>query len=312
MELLTGELAEGRHESGARIIEARIAKQFGVSRAPVRQALAAMAARGLLSVADGLGYQAHDGSQALAIDMLPVPPASSAQSDGIGNRHAWESIYGEVEDAIASHIPFGAFQVPETALAREFDVSRTVARDVLARLQSRGLVEMGSGRWTAPALTPKRMDELYRLRGLLEPSALKEAQPNLPPDLVDACLERLTLASDHAPDGEVLDRLENDLHHLVLSHCGNDVLLQAVSQSQSLLLAHRYLYKQTSQLFETEPFIAEHMRILEALQSGRTSQAVDLMHVHLMDSRSRALKRIEYLRSTGPQSRLSYLRPVGD
>jgi len=26
----------------------------------------------------------------------------------------------------------------------------------------------------------------------------------------------------------------------------------------------------------------------------------------------RAIKRIEYLRSTGPQSRLSYLRPVGD
>lgn len=312
MELLTGELAEGQHESGTRIVEARIAKQFGVSRAPVRQALAAMAARGLLSVTDGLGYQVHDGSHAMAIDMLPAPPAANAHGDGIGNRHAWESIYGEVENAIASHIPFGAFQVPETALAREFDVSRTVARDVLARLQSRGLVEMGSGRWTAPALTPKRMDELYRLRGLLEPEALKEAQPNLPPDLIEACLARLTLAGDQAPDGEVLDRLESDLHQSVLSHCGNEVLLQAVSQSQSLLLAHRFLYKETSQLFETEPFIAEHINIFEALRSGRTGQAVDLLHLHLMDSRSRAIKRIDYLRSTGPQSRLSYLRPVGD
>jgi DNA-binding GntR family transcriptional regulator len=248
----------------------------------------------------------------MAAEMILVQPASDPQINGIGNRHAWESIYGEIENAIASHIPFGTFQVPETALAREFNVSRTVARDVLARLQSRGLVEMGSGRWTAAALTPRRMDELYRLRGLLEPEALKEAQPNLPPDLLEACLERLTMASKRTPDGEALDRLENDLHTSVLSHCGNDVLLQAISQSQSLLLAHRFLYKQTSQLFETEPFIAEHTRIFEAMRAGRTGLAVELMHSHLMDSRSRAIKRIEYLRSTGPQSRLSYLRPVGD
>jgi hypothetical protein len=63
---------------------------------------------------------------------------------------------------------------------------------------------------------------------------------------------------------------------------------------------------------EAETFIAEHPRIFDAMRACRTRFTVELMHGHLMDSRSRTIKRVEDLRSTGPQSRLSYLRPVGD
>lgn len=307
-DLLTVEIAEERHPVGAFLIEARLVERFGVSRAPVRRALSRLADEGLVRYEARRGYAVQPGSKDLALASgVPTPP-SSDEMGGLGSRHSWEGIYSEVENAITSRIAFGDWQVPETALANHFDVSRTVARDVLARLQSRGLVTMNGGRWIVPALTSRRVDELYRLRALLEPAALKEAAPLVPAAFLAGLIEVIDRALLQPPDGKGLDALEIDLHVSLLGHCRNTVLIEAIRQPQALLIAHRFLYRQTRDLNGAEPFIAEHRAILQALADGESDRGADLLHAHLMGSRARAMSRIAALPELSAGDEVSYLR----
>ena len=304
-EILAAEISGGVHPSGCHLVETQLAERFGVSRAPVRLALARLSEQGWLDHVPARGHTVRSG--------VITGPACDRSGEGdrdIGARHAWETIYAEVEDAITTRISFGSWQVPETALARTFRVSRTVARDVLARLQGRGLVQMTGGRWVAPGLSPQRVDELYRLRALLEPAAVREIGAALPPGLVDRATGRLEEAAARPPDGPTLDALEQDLHVDLLSLCGNGTLLEAIRQPQSLLIAHRFLYRQTADLYETEPFIEEHLGFFRALGEGMVEEAASRLHRHLMDSRRRALRRLDSLSGFEGIDEVPYLRPV--
>lgn len=306
-DILAAEIAGGVHPPGRHMVETQLAERFGVSRAPVRLALARLSQEGWLEHVPARGHTVRR-------DI----PVADAPDDGdpdhpwvdreIGARHAWETIYADVEDAITARISFGSWQVPETALARTFGVSRTVARDVLARLQGRGLVQMDGGRWVAPGLSTQRVDELYRLRALLEPAALREIGSSLPPGLVATSIRRLEEAAAGHADGATLDGLEQDLHVDLLSRCANATLLEAMRQPQSLLIAHRFLYRATAELFETEPFIEEHLGILHALGRGDVDAASALLHDHLMGSRIRAVRRLKALRGFDGLDDVPYLK----
>ena len=61
-------------------------------------------------------------------------------------------------------------------LADHLGVSRTVVRDVLARLQERGLIrKSASSHWIAGPLTARTVSEKFQLRGIVEPAALRLA-----------------------------------------------------------------------------------------------------------------------------------------
>lgn len=308
-EILAAEIAEGTHPPGRHMVETHLAERFGVSRAPVRLALARLSKEGWLDHTPARGHTVR--SDLPPVDTAADPDAAGPAPDrDIGARHAWETIQSVVEDQITARIAFGSWQVPETALARSFGVSRTVARDVLARLQGKGLVRMDGGRWVAPGLTPKRVDELYRLRALLEPAALQEIGAALPRDLVSDAIDRLEQAAAGTPDGATLDRLEQDLHGDLLSYSGNPTLLEAIRQPQSLLIAHRFLYRATAELFATEPFIAEHLAIFRHLGRGEDAAAATLLRDHLMDSRMRAVRRLGSLSRLPEFDDVPYLRLV--
>ncbi|WP_049792582.1 FCD domain-containing protein [Polymorphum gilvum] len=155
-----------------------------------------------------------------------------------------------------------------------------------------------AGRWVAPALTPDHIGELYELRWLLEPPALVKACANLPAGFLAGMRADLEAAmAEAAPDaGGVLDRLEHQMHVELLAHCRNETLMQAITLHQSLLIAHRFLYRWTPRLFATEPFLAEHLVIVALLEGGRVRDAADALELHLRDSRERAIARVELIR----------------
>src|SRR3546814_10989364 len=72
--------------------------------------------------------------------------------------------------------------------------------------------------------------------------------------------------------------------------------MQAITLHQSLLIAHRFLYRWTPRLFETEPFLPEHREIVERLEDGRVKAAAAALEAHLRVSRDRAIARIEVIR----------------
>jgi DNA-binding GntR family transcriptional regulator len=203
-----------------------------------------------------------------------------------------------------------SWRLNEAELARSYGVSRTVTRDVVGRLQQRGLLRKDdSARWYAPALTPDHVGELYELRWLLEPVALQKAAPRLPAGFLSRLRNHLEEAIVHAHTigGSTLDRLEEELHVALLGHCGNRTLMQAIALHQSLLIAHRFLYRWTPRLFETEPFLPEHREILERLQQGKAAAAAQALEHHLRVSRDRAIARVDVIRRELTPEALPYL-----
>ncbi|WP_291298683.1 GntR family transcriptional regulator, partial [Elioraea sp.] len=238
----------------------------------------------------------------LALD--PLAPAAS-----------WERVHAEVERAIVARTAFADWRVVESDLARHYGVSRTVAREVIARLHERGLIRRDArARWIAPALTAAHVGELYAVRALLEPAALALAAPQVERGFAAMLRGRVeaAMAQAEALDGAALDALEADLHVSLLGHCPNAVLMEAVRLHQSLLVAHSFLYGWVPRLFPSEPFLPEHLAVLTALEGGRVAAAAEALKRHLEVSHDRAIARLEQVRRAPEPAPLAYLQALPD
>lgn len=307
VDMVADRVLQGLLPEGAQVTESMLAEQFGISRAPARRALEELARRGLVERGRGRGYRV------LRCEGAPArPAAAAAEPVPLTSLPTWERIYGEVENEIVARISFADWRINEVRLARHYHVSRTVARDVVGRLQQRGLLRKDeSSRWIAPALSHQRIDELYELREILEPVALVKAAANLPPGFLDAMRARIAEASPGPSEiGATLDRLEEDLHVTLLGFCGNQALIQAIAQPQSLLVAHRFLYRWTPRMFGDEPFLAEHVEILDLLDAGMPAAAAAALEAHLRVARARAIARVDLVREAFAADDIPYLERV--
>ncbi|MCO6403148.1 GntR family transcriptional regulator [Aurantimonas endophytica] len=313
---LAGQIASGALAEGSYLTESTVAVRFGISRPPARRALAELARAGLLKQAKGKGYVVlAQAATAEAPSAFAEPQAAAGDPARLKSLASWERIYDEIEDQIVARISFASWRVNEARLARHYGVSRTVARDVIGRLQQRGILRKDErSRWYAPALTPGYIGELYELRAILEPVALVKAADRLPDTLLPQMRARLdtAIAADEI-GGATLDALEEDLHVTLLGHCGNQALMQAITLPQSLLIAHRFLYRWTPRLFVSEPFLPEHLAIVECLGSGKAEAAAAALERHLGVSRERAIARVDLIRREFNAEGLPYLeRLVAD
>ncbi len=85
--------------------------------------------------------------------------------------------------ALRDHLLSGGFvggePMQEEALATRFGVSRTPVREALARLASEGLLETSGRSYLLPALSRQDIDDIYELRLLLEPEAIRQVTQRL-------------------------------------------------------------------------------------------------------------------------------------
>ena len=83
----------------------------------------------------------------------------------------------QVYDAVRSQLRSGAIvagqALQEVQLAEQLGVSRTPVREALARLASEGLLAADKRSFTVPALTRQDVDDIYEVRFLVEPAALR-------------------------------------------------------------------------------------------------------------------------------------------
>lgn len=290
--VVASEIRSGGWHDAARLNETAIAKRFGISRAPARQALAELEALGLVRKSEGRGYQVVARGGFAGPEVIDAAEPDDMQLHFLAS---WELIYRQVELEIVSRTSIASWRINEVALAKAFGVSRTVAREVMARLQQRGIVSKDdAGRWHAPSLTTRHVNQLYELRWTLEPLALQQAFPHLPDDLLpDLFIDlRQAIEAGDAADGAMLDAVEQQLHGQLLGYCDNAPLMQAISLPQAILVAHHRLYQPKTPPITDEPFLLEHVEVFERLMAGRVADAGAALANHLKISRERAMLRI--------------------
>lgn len=290
--ILRSMIESGRVRNGERLLEAQVAKAFGVSRSPARKALVGLLTDGLLRDTEGAGFE-------VVGDGPAVLDGQSAQLGKLDLQYPrqWERIYEDLEKQVAISVLFHTVQINERKLAQSFGVSRTVTRDTLARMDGVGLVQKNkAGHWIAKRVTPERIHHLYELRWLLEPQALIQAAPHIPKQELELARKNIWNALGRLPiQSHDFDEAEDDLHFKLLSHCPNEEILIALRRTKALFVPTRYL---------TEPFLEipmelienalrEHESIVQALIDNDPPLASRLLVSHLKLALKRWLHRFQ-------------------
>jgi len=84
-----------------------------------------------------------------------------------------DQVYELLRDRLRSGAIGAGQALQEVQLAEQFGVSRTPVRVAMARLASEGLLANHGRSFTVPALTLQDVDDIYELRCLVEPEALR-------------------------------------------------------------------------------------------------------------------------------------------
>lgn len=243
--VLRSNIQRGSLPEGLVLLEGPIATVMQTSRVPVQSALRQLMVEGLVHRFEGRGYLVGADGKGIAPlrrDIreftLDVP---YAMDHALQTRGTWRHVYEEVEEQVTSCQIFGEFRIVETELSDYLGVSRTVARDVLARLQERGLIRKNaSSHWIAGPLTARTVREKFELRSIIEPAALRMAAPFIRYAEVDRLLELIdsgvTLMSESLSDALVeLCIAQAPNTTLVEMIRGNRLLLSSVNRALTAL-----------------------------------------------------------------------------
>ncbi len=311
--VLRDHILDGSFPPGLVLGAAGVARAFNSSRVPAAAALQRLRQEGLLRDFNGRGYLTGEAAaEPLRLDLgeagLRLPPEVAGK---LRVRNRRERIYPAVEHVIARALPYGRFQVNESALADYHDVSRTVAHEVLTRLERSGLVTQDlNQRWYAGPLTESGLHDHFEMRCLLEPIALGQVMASVSRDEIEERRERAEKAATGRQTLERIERLERDLHIDIILRCRNLQLRETIRRSQLVIVAIHHAFDLYRDSAVISLMVAEHIDILGHVLAGRREKAMQALEAHL--SRSLA-QNIETVRKLGPmpeENRLPYLTPA--
>ncbi|QCO06333.1 GntR family transcriptional regulator [Azospirillum argentinense] len=295
---------------GAVLLEGPIATLFNSSRTPVKQALAALEAEGLVRRFSGRGLLAGTEGEPLRVRLTPEMLNLSPEGREYPKTFAWEKFYYDFEKTVILHAVYGTAHINELALSRHYRVSRTVAGDILNRGAEMGIVSRDEkSRWFVNPLDERRFRDLYEVRGLLEPAALRTAVEEAPTEFVEGLRSRILAAGKDFPEieGARLDELEKDLHIDLLGWTRNVEIMEGLRRTHCVLVAGKHIQQAIRGLAGIDAFMGEHLEIVDAVLQRDPQLAMARLSAHLLASSRKAAERIEAFRNVSEMKAVSYL-----
>jgi DNA-binding GntR family transcriptional regulator len=192
------------------------------------------------------------------------------------------NISEEVADSLRELIVDGGLaagqRINEVHLALRLGVSRTPLREALARLAREGtLTSVPRIGWFVKPLTLDEFDQLYPIRPLLDPEALRLA--GLPPPARLEQLQRLNRRILAASKAEQVIALDDEWHLLLIADCPNRVLVDLVRDF--MRRTRRYEIALMRERKNVEVAADTHRDIMAALKRGALGAAVAALKVNL-------------------------------
>ncbi|GGC80746.1 GntR family transcriptional regulator [Chelatococcus reniformis] len=317
--MLRANIMEQRLPRGLVLLEGPIAAIMRTSRAPVQRALQRLSADGLVHRFDGRGYLVGAPGQAIAPIRRDIKALGLVLPHGAGealaSRTSWSRIYNTVEADVAGCVVFGKYRIIETELAEHFRVSRTVVREVLGRLQERGLVRKNrSSHWIAGPLTAQTIKDHYAIRHMLEPPALRAAAPRLDRGRLSVLFDELRAAE--AAAGPSRGAAATELDVLLIETCvlatPNEKLNELIRNNLLPVLASERLLRRLG-LPGDRTALTEHRLIVELLLRGSIDAAAAMLEAHLGAALHRNIAQMKIVAMISePQSVASYLTRVDE
>jgi DNA-binding GntR family transcriptional regulator len=199
-------------------------------------------------------------------------------------------VYNNVSDSVAlelrtmivdGRLPDGE-RINEARLSEQLGVSRTPLREALARLVQEGALRSVPriGYFVLP-LTLEEFEQIYPIRALLDPEALRLA--GLPsPDRM-ARLQEINDKIERAKDPDSVIDLDDSWHLELIAGCSNKVLIDLIRQF--IQRTRRYevgLMRERENVLVT---VADHDSVIAALLERDLDAARAALRVNLQSGR---------------------------
>lgn len=283
---------------GTRLYVAALADRLGISRSPVKRALEMLEQSGMVRRTDGQGWvvgtQQENGARTnLHLLQLALPQSGST----LPVKPGWERITQTLATEVTRCIPFGSWRISESELCTRFAVSRTVIREVLARLHERGLIGKNrSSHWTAGPLSAQMLNETHDLRRLVEPLALRRAAHSLDNRKLAAMRDRVeaALAAPDTPTPEQMDVIENDLHFECVASQTSNQIRNALERLRISMIVNQQFTRHVARHQESTA-LTEHRLVLDHLIAGDPEGAAAALTFHLDADHLRTRDRLKVL-----------------
>ncbi len=270
---------------GSSLNEKRLADALGVSRTPVRTALARLAEQGFVD------YQQHRGVELLALPPLPGSQTQPTQEDALLARIASDRRDGQLAD-----------QVSEQDLMQTYGQTRAAIKQALTRLAELGIVERKLGyrwRFLDAAYDAAARADAFRFRILVEPSSFIEPGYQL------SAAWAKDMAAQHqafldapwtAASGVAFFEMNAAFHEGLVKASGNRFFFESIRRMNRLRRLSNYDWKHGRE--RADQSCREHLEILHRLQAGDVGHAALLMRQHL-EQAAQVRSQAERLREGG-------------
>jgi DNA-binding GntR family transcriptional regulator len=203
----------------------------------------------------------------------------------------YEQVAERLRSRIYAHELAPGAWVDEQAIATEYGISRTPLREALKVLASEGLVTLKPRRGCyVTELSEQDLDEIFPVMALLEGRCAHEATRKATDDDrkllsdIHADLERHAAANDADHFFEANQRFHDALQELA----GNRWLRQLIEETRKFIkLTRRDSLNLNGRLRQS---LAEHRKILAAVQQRNPDAAAQCMHEHILSGRAALAK----------------------
>lgn len=309
-QVLRRNILDGHLPPGLVLLEGPISKRMKTSRVPVQAALRQLSDESLIQRFRGRGYLVGSATEQLTplrrnIEEFELDIPETLNT-ALQVRGTWMHVYDRVEGEVAACQIFGEFRVIETELAEYLGVSRTVARDVLSRLNERGLVRKGAqSPWLAGPLTAKVIREKFQLRGIVEPAALRLAADYIDPD-------QIKMIRKHIDTGEKQhwETLENALMQHCLERAPNAALVDMIRNNRLLLSSVDHALNGLG-LPPDDVALANYRTLFELIGLRQIDAAAEYLKEHLRIIALKSLARLKIVALVPERESMPrYLIPV--
>ena len=199
-------------------------------------------------------------------------------------------VLSEIRSAILTRRIQPGEQLVESELAKVFGVSKTPVREALKILSSSGLVTFKPYKGASVRSVDKKyVRDVYDLRLLLEPEAVKRSTANISADELDAAAALLdrAQAAGEAEDWAELSLLNRSFHASLYAYCGSELLIDVLDNLRDRAALISVAGWESTPTWEKE--WDEHRTMLGTIRERKSDIAAELSRQHILDFFNQAL-----------------------
>lgn len=265
-DIISGELTRGDH-----VGTQQIAKRYGVSRTPVRDALDLLESKGALQRELNRGYF-------VANDIPEALPAWLEKQQG----ETGDDYQRMADDWLTDHLPE---EVTELFLRERYGWTKSKVADVLMRAVREGWAERKEGygwRFLPVAKTAVAFAEIYRFRMAIEPVAMLEPSFTLNRTVLNEQKRIQSGMIEFGIENTPAERLlanGAEFHEELIRMSNNPFFLTALQRVNRMRRLMEYRTEVNLERFSVQ--CSEHLQLIELLERGEIAEASYFLRRHL-------------------------------